>query len=125
MPKKEKGRSQSNRPIGKRSPSWCKYQPEEVESLVVKMAKEGNPPSKIGVILRDQYGIPLVKSVAGKSIIEILKENKLGPEMPEDLDAHLKKAARLYAHLDRNRKDKNNTKALQAIESKIRRLAKF
>ena len=125
MPKKEKGRSHSTRPIGKRSPVWCKYQPEEVEALVVKLAKDGNPPSKIGIIVRDQHGIPLVKTVVGKSIIEILKENGLGPGIPEDLEAQLKKAARLYVHLEKNKKDKNNIKALQAVESRIRSLAKY
>ncbi|MEM2455020.1 MAG: 30S ribosomal protein S15, partial [Candidatus Bathyarchaeia archaeon] len=64
MPKREKGRSHSTRPVGKRPPAWCKYTPEEVVALVVKLAKEGNSPSKIGVILRDQYGIPLIKSIA-------------------------------------------------------------
>ncbi|MEM2110650.1 MAG: 30S ribosomal protein S15 [Candidatus Bathyarchaeia archaeon] len=125
MPKKERGRSESTRPIVKRSPSWCRYQPEEVEALVIKLAKDGNPPSKIGVILRDQYGIPLVRPVTGKTITEILKGNGLGPEIPEDLDAQLKKAARLHVHLENNRKDRNNMKALQAVEAKIRRLAKY
>ena len=125
MPKKEKGRSQSTRPIGKRTPSWCRYQPEEIEALVVKLVKEGNPPSRIGVILRDQYGVPLVRSLSGKSIIDILKENGLEPERPEDLDALLKKASRLHAHLEKYKKDKNNTKALQAVESHIRSLARY
>jgi small subunit ribosomal protein S15 len=91
----------------------------------MKLAKDGNPPSKIGIILRDQYGIPLVRPVAGKTITKILKDNGLGPEIPEDLDAQLKRAARLHVHLEKNRKDKNNMKALQAVEAKIRRLAKY
>ena len=61
MPKKEKGKSHSTRPVSKRPPSWCRYQPEEVEAFVIRLAKEGNSLSKIGTILRDQYAIPLVK----------------------------------------------------------------
>ena len=55
MPKQEKGKAHSTRPVSKRAPSWCKYQPEEVEALVVKFAKEGHSASVIGTILRDQY----------------------------------------------------------------------
>ena len=125
MPKKEKGKSHSTRPITRRSPSWCRYTSEEVEALVVKLAREGNTPSKIGVILGDQYGIPLVKPIVGKSITEILRENDLAPSIPEDLGMLLRKASRLYAHLERNRGDKHNKRALQIVESKIHRLSEY
>jgi small subunit ribosomal protein S15 len=125
VPKKEKGQSHSKRPLSKRSPKWCRYTLEEVEALVVKLSKEGNPPSKIGVILRDQYGIPLVKTIVGKGIVEILKENKLEPPIPEDLESLLRKAARLRAHLERNKSDKYNRRAVQTIESKIRSLSEY
>jgi small subunit ribosomal protein S15 len=92
---------------------------------VIKLAKEGNSPSMIGIILRDQYGIPLVKPVTGKSITEILKENGLAPAIPEDLDNLLKKAASLRAHLERNRGDRHNKRALQLVESKIHRLSEY
>ncbi|MCJ7760663.1 30S ribosomal protein S15, partial [Candidatus Bathyarchaeota archaeon] len=59
----KRGRSGSTRPISKKSPSWCKYREEEVEALVVKLAKQGNSPSMIGLILRDNYGIPLARSI--------------------------------------------------------------
>ncbi|MDH5795303.1 MAG: 30S ribosomal protein S15 [Candidatus Bathyarchaeota archaeon] len=125
MPKKHKGESHSTRPLSRRSPSWCRYTLEEVEALVVKLAREGNPQSRIGVILRDQYGIPLVKTIVGKGIVEILKENNLGSPVPEDLEALLRKAARLRTHLERNRTDKYNRKSVQVIESKIHRLSRY
>lgn len=125
MPKKHKGQSHSTRPLSRRSPSWCRYTSEEVEALVVKLAREGNPQSKIGVILRDQYGIPLVKTIVGKGIVEILKENNLGSPVPEDLEALLRKAARLRTHLERSRTDKYNRKSVQDIESKIHRLSRY
>ncbi len=124
MPKKEKGQSHSTRPLSRRSPSWCRYTSEEVEALVVKLAREGNSPSRIGVILRDQYGIPLVKTIVGKGIVEILKENNLGSSIPEDLEVLLRKAARIRTHLERNRTDKYNKRAVQVIESKIHRLSR-
>ncbi|RLI35891.1 30S ribosomal protein S15 [Candidatus Bathyarchaeota archaeon] len=125
MPKKEKGRSHETRPVTKRPPSWCRYQPEEVESLVIKLAKKGNNPSMIGIILRDQYGIPLVKPIVGKSITQILRENGLAPAIPEDLERLLRKAPRLPAHLEKHRGDKHNKRAAQIVESKIRRLAEY
>ena len=125
MPKKKKGQSRSIRPLGRRSPDWCKYALEEVEALVVKLAREGNPPSRIGVILRDQYGIPLVKTIVGKGVVEILKENDLESTIPEDLEMLLRKAARLRAHLERNKADKHNKRAVQIVESKIHHLSRY
>ncbi|MEM2249591.1 MAG: 30S ribosomal protein S15 [Candidatus Bathyarchaeia archaeon] len=125
MPKQEKGKSHSTRPVSKRPPSWCKYQPEEVEALVIKLAREGHPPSRIGTILRDQYAIPLVKPLTGKTVTQILKEAGLAPSIPEDLGNLLKKAARLSAHLEKHRKDLHNKRALQLVEAKIHKLARY
>lgn len=125
MPKQEKGKSHSTRPVSKRPPSWCKYQPEEVEALVIKLAKEGHPPSRIGTILRDQYAIPLVKPIAGKTVTQILNDAGLAPSMPEDLGELLRKAARLSAHLEKHGKDLHNKRSLQLIEAKIHKLARY
>jgi len=125
MPKQEKGKAHQTRPVGKRSPSWCKYQPEEVEGLVIKLAKEGNSPSRIGAILRDQYAIPLVKPIVGKTITEILKDAELASPLPEDLGSLLKKAESLTAHLEKNKKDLHNKRSLQVIEAKIHKLSRY
>jgi small subunit ribosomal protein S15 len=125
MPKQEKGKSHSTRPVSKRPPSWCKYQPEEVEALVIKLAREGHPPSRIGTILRDQYAIPLVKPLTGKTITQILREAELAPSIPEDLGNLLKEAARLSAHFEKYRKDLHNKRALQLVETKIHKLARY
>jgi len=125
VPKKEKGESHSKRPLSRRSPSWCRYTSEEIEALVIKLAKEGNTSSKIGVILRDQYGIPLVKTITGKDISCILKENNLNTSVPEDLDVLLKKATNIRAHLEKNRSDTYNRRALQIMESKIYSLSNY
>jgi small subunit ribosomal protein S15 len=125
LPKKERGRSHSIRPVSKRPPSWCEYTPEDVKTLVVELAKEGHTPSKIGIILRDKYAVPLVKHLTGKKITEILKEMSLAPSIPEDLDTLLKKASRLRTHLEKNKTDFHNKRALQIVESKIYKLAKY
>jgi small subunit ribosomal protein S15 len=111
--------------VSKRPPSWCKYEAEEVEALVIKLAREGNPPSRIGTILRDQHGIPLTKSLTGKTVSGILAEADMAPSVPEDLEMLLKKASRLSTHLERNKMDLINKRALQIMEAKIHKLSKY
>ena len=125
MPKKLKGRSHQTRPVTKRSPAWCRYTSEEVEALVIRLGKEGHSLSKIGNILRDQHGIPLTKPITGKSISQILKERELAPTLPEDLGNLMRKATRLRIHLDKNKADLGNKRALQIVEAKIYKLSRY
>jgi len=125
MPKQEKGRSHSTRPVSRRPPSWCKYEPEEVESFVIKLAKEGHSLSSIGTVLRDQYAIPLVKPITGKSISDILEAAGLAPSMPEDLANLMKKAQSLGVHIDKNKKDLHNKRSMQVIEARIHKLSRY
>ena len=125
MPKQEKGKSHSIRPVSRRPPSWCKYQPEEVESFIIKLAKEGHSMSGIGTILRDQYAIPLVKPIVGKSISDVLEDAKLAPSLPEDLSNLMKKAQSLAVHLDKNKKDLHNKRNMQIIEARIHKLSRY
>jgi small subunit ribosomal protein S15 len=97
----------------------------EVEELTIKLFKGGNPPSKIGLILRDQYGVPSVKQMVGKSITQILEEHGLKQELPEDLTNLLRKAVFLRRHLEKNRKDIASRRALELLEGKIQKLVKY
>ncbi|MEN2973962.1 MAG: 30S ribosomal protein S15 [Candidatus Caldarchaeales archaeon] len=125
MHARRRGRAGSKRPISRLPPSWLKITPEEVEALVVKYAKEGYPPSLIGIVLRDRHGVPLVKQVTGKTIKEILEENNVKPQIPEDLMNLLERARRMRIHLERNKSDKYNRHRLQLVEAKIHRLVKY
>lgn len=125
MPKQEKGRSHSVRPVSRRAPGWCKYQPEEVEAFIIKLAKEGHSMSRIGTILRDQYAIPLSKPITGKSIKEILETAGLAPSMPEDLSELIKKAQGMAVHMDKNKKDLHNKRNMQIIEARIHKLSRY
>ena len=125
MPKQEKGKSHSIRPVSRRPPSWCKYQPEEVESFIIKLAKEGHSMSSIGTILRDQYAIPLAKPIIGKSISDVLKAAGLASKMPEDLSNLMKKAQGLAVHIDKNKKDLHNKRNMQIIEARIHKLSRY
>lgn len=102
-----------------------KYKREEVEKLVVELAKKRYPPSMIGLILRDSYGIPDVKKITGKKISQILEGNNLLPEIPEDLLNLLKKAVKLEEHLKIHKKDKHSARGLVLLKSKIKTLAKY
>jgi small subunit ribosomal protein S15 len=121
----KRGKSGSTRPISKKTPSWCKYTSDEVEELVLKLAREGNSPSTIGVLLRDRYAIPLVKSITGKTIKQILATDQQSRALPEDLASLVKKADDLRKHLERNKKDYVNKRSLAMVESKIHRLVKY
>lgn len=98
---------------------------EEVEALVVKLAKEGNNASTIGSMLRDKYAIPLTKPITGKTIRELLESSNIAPKIPEDLDVLMRKTESLRRHLEKNRADKMGKRSLTLIESKIYRLVKY
>jgi len=119
------GKSHSIRPVTLNAPSWVSQDPKQIEELVLKYAKEGFSPSQIGIKLRDQHAIPLVKSITNKGIIQILEENKLKPEIPEDLNNIIKKAIRLQKHLKSNKGDYRNVRSLELIEAKVHRLSVY
>ena len=112
-------------PSRRRPPSWVQISTNELVEQIVKLAKKGTSPSQIGVILRDNYGIPQVKGVTGNKILRILKKNGLAPEIPEDLYHLIKKAVNVRKHLERNRKDKDGKFRLILVESRIHRLARY
>ena len=119
-----KGKSGSKRPV-KADLSFVKVKPNEVVKIILDLSKNDTSKSKIGLILRDSYGIPSVKLLCGKSISEILKENKLSKEVPEDISFLVKKYKNLKKHLETNTRDKHNKRGLILIKSKILRLAKY
>jgi small subunit ribosomal protein S15 len=119
------GKSHSIRPAIVRSPSWISLDSKQIEELVVKYAKDDLTSSQIGMKLRDQHAIPLVKSVTKKTVMQILEENKLKPEIPEDLNNIVKKAVGLQKHLKSNKKDYRNVRSLELIEAKVHRLSVY
>ena len=125
MHSRRKGKSGSTRPTAMASPKWVELSKEACEKLVVELAKEGKSASDIGRILRDSHGVPSVKWLTDKTVLQILKENKLEGEFPEDMMNLMKKAVELRKHLDKNTKDVHNRRGLLLIESKIKRLQKY
>lgn len=125
MYSRARGHHGSKKPPVKAVPRWVKYKKDEVQGLIVKLSKEGHASAQIGLMLRDQYGIPDVRAIVGKTISQIMKENKVYPNIPEDMLNLLKKAVYLREHLERNKADKHSKRGLQNLESKIRRLGKY
>lgn len=119
------GKSHSTRPTSKSSPSWLNQSQDQVTALVVKLSKDGLSPSEIGINLRDQHAIPLVKPIVGKSLTDILADNNIKPDMPEDLEKLVTKALGLQKHLKTHNSDHRNVRSLELVEAKIHRLSKY
>ncbi|MDE1764019.1 MAG: 30S ribosomal protein S15 [Thaumarchaeota archaeon] len=119
------GKSHSTRPVTPSAPTWVKQSPDEIEELIVKYAKEGFKPSEIGVKLRDQYAIPLTKQIVKKSMVQILVQKGINPDMPEDLNNLVTKALGLQKHLKANKSDKRNVRSLELLEAKVHRLSSY
>ncbi len=124
MHSRKHGKSGSKKPDEIKKPIWLQYDKLEAEKIVVKLAKEGYSPAMIGLLLRDQYGIPDIR-IYEERIYDILKKNNLLPEIPEDLFSLLKRAVNLRKHLEKHKKDSTSKRGLELLESKIRRLVKY
>ena len=125
MHSRKRGKAGSKRPVRSSVPSWVRYNAKEAEMLIIKLAKEGKSPSRIGLILKDTYGVPNVKELIGKKVTKILEEKNLLSKLPEDLLALIKKSVGLKKHMEANHHDKFSKRGMQLTESKIKRLVKY
>ncbi len=119
------GKSHQTRPPSRSTPSWVTTTPDEAKTIVLKLAKEGVTPSRIGQTLRDDYGVPLIKPLLGKSLGKILTEGKAAPKLPQDLQDLIDRAHRVQKHLQVHKSDRKNVHSLELVEAKIYRLSKF
>ena len=117
-----KGKLQTKKSEPKNKPSWLKFNEKDVEAIVVKLSKQGLTSEKIGLVLRDTYGIPTTK-ILGKKITQILRENKI--EENADLKNLEKKKEQIINHLEKNKQDKRTKRALTIINARISKLKKY
>ncbi|MFC1728325.1 30S ribosomal protein S15 [Nanoarchaeota archaeon] len=122
---RDKGQAGSTKPSKPSKPTWIRYKAEEVEAIIAKLAKEGKSASKIGIHLRDNFGIPDVKTITEKKISKILKEKNISPKLPEDLSSLLKRVIQIQKHIERNHKDQTAKRGLNLTESKVKALLKY
>ena len=106
----------------KLKPTWMKHTQKEIDAIVVKLAKQGLTSEKIGLTLRDSYGVPKAK-LLGKSVSKILKENKLYKDT--DMKNLGKKEESIKSHLEKNKQDKRARRALTIINARIRKRKKY
>ena len=125
MHSKGKGIAKRSLPYRKAPPSWVQISASDLTEQIVKMARRGQSPSQIGVVLRDQYGIPQVKGVTGSKILRILKVQGVAPQLPEDLYHMIKKAVNIRKHIEKFRADRDGKFRLILVESRIHRLARY
>ena len=102
-------------------PSWLKIKEPELKKIIAELA-EKNPPSKIGLILRDQYGIPTTR-VYGKKLNKYLEE--LGIEKNESLENAEKKVKAMKEHLKKNVTDRKAKHKLQRAQSRLNITRKY
>jgi ribosomal protein S15P/S13E len=100
---------------------WVKTKPEEVKKLVVELGKKNTPPEKIGLILRDQHGIPKTK-IFGKRVNQILKENNI--ELNSEYENLLKKSDNLKKHFEKHKHDYSAKRSIMKHSGAINKLKK-
>jgi small subunit ribosomal protein S15 len=99
-------------------PVWLKYTGDEVKAIIIKLANQGLTAEKIGLTLRDQYGIPKVK-IYGFSIKEVLeKEGKF--EEPTNMNLK-KKLDAIIGHYKKNKQDKRAERSLIITKAKLKK----
>ena len=120
-----RGVSGSSKPVDAKQPEWIDYDAEEVKDLVVRLREDGFDPAQIGLKLRDEYGIPDVQQITEKKVTEILEEEDVAPEIPEDLKNLVEKAENMKEHLDENQNDQEAERQLELTEAKVRKVADY
>jgi len=82
---------------------------ENIEEIIIALAKKEKSPAKIGLILKEKYGLTKTKAI-GKKITKILKENNI--EYDDDLIIVNKKISNLEEHIKKNKQDKRAKREL-------------
>jgi small subunit ribosomal protein S15 len=120
-----KGRAGSHRPYPLTKPAWVTVSQEELVDQAAQLSKTGLSAAQVGLHLRDSLGVPSARAVTGKRLGTLLKEKGVQPEIPDDLQALLKRVVHLQRHLETHPKDLSNRRGLTLMESRIRRLARY
>lgn len=101
-------------------PLWLKYSESEVKSFIIKLADKGITAEKIGLMLRDSYGIPRVRLYKLK-IKEVLKE-KFQDQTIINLE---KKVEKIGNHAIRHKQDKKAARSLMISKTKLKKIRDY
>lgn len=113
---KSKKTSESEKPMKK--PVWLKHTEDEVKAIIQKLANKGLTAEKIGLVLRDQYGIPKV-SLYGLRIKKVLQEKNMYKE-PTTLNLQ-KKVEKIIKHNKKNRGDQKAKRSFIISQAKLKK----
>ncbi len=104
----------------KRIPERAKF--EDIEKIVIDLAKKGNSPAQIGLMLKQKHGIDKIKPL-GKKIAQILKENNI--EYKDDLAFVNEKISKIETHFEKNKQDKRAKREIVRFIGRRRKLEKY
>lgn len=99
-----------------KKPAWLKYTKEEIKAIILKLTNKGISAEKIGLTLRDQYGIPNVK-LYNLRIKEIMGDKFSEPSII-NLENRMKK---IIKHFSSNKQDKKAGRSLIIVKSKLKK----
>jgi ribosomal protein S15P/S13E len=103
-------------------PVWLKYSETEVKELILKLSEKGLTSEKIGLTLRDQYGIPKV-SIYGLKIRKVLEEKG---KFIEPTNINLKgRIENLNGHRKTHIHDQSAKRALTIAESHLKKREEY
>ncbi len=104
-----------------KKPSWIKMNESELIEVIKKLSEKYDAP-EIGLILRDQYGIPTTK-IFGKKLKQYLIE--LGVETNIELKKSKQKIERIAKHMKKHITDKKAKHKFQKAQSQLNVLEKY
>lgn len=116
MAKAKKSEVQMEKPV------WLKYTAEEVKGIILKLANKNMTAEKIGLTLRDQYGIPKTK-LYGFKIKEVLKEkDKYDDPNTKNLKTNVDK---ILEHYKKNKGDKKAERSLIIKKAQLKKREEY
>lgn len=115
---KKSGRKIAGKPV------WLKYTEQEIKDIIASLVKKQPEltAEKIGLILRDAYGIPKTR-IYGFRIGSVLRE--LNVYSNPDIKNLAKKVEKLDAHALKNKQDKKVRRALIVAKSKLKKVKDY
>ena len=99
-------------------PVWLKYSEDEVKAIIIKLANKGLTSEKIGLTLRDQYGIPKVKLFNLKIRKVLQEQNKFEDPSVKNLNLKLENVIK---HYSKNKQDKKAERSLIITRAKLKK----
>lgn len=102
-------------------PLWLKMSEKDLIKVIDELADK-HQPAQVGIILRDQYGVPTTK-VYGKKLGAYLKD--LGYDSDAEFKNAEKKVEKLKEHLKENITDRKAKHKLQRAQARLNIIGKY